>query len=91
MERIKNMTAGSPLKLILFFSLPLIAANIGQQLYMVVDAMIVGQGAGVEALASVGAADWSYWLALWAVCALTQGADSEWTEMFPYFIIPVFT
>ena len=52
MERIKNMTAGSPLKLILFFSFPLIAANIGQQLYMVVDAMIVGQGAGVEALAS---------------------------------------
>lgn len=82
MERIKNMTAGSPLKLILFFSFPLIAANIGQQLYMVVDAMIVGQGAGVEALASVGAADWSYWLALWAICALTQGFSIPISQAF---------
>ena len=63
MSRVKNMTKGSPLTLILVFALPLIVANIGQQFYMIVDAMIVGQGVGVEALASVGAADWSYWLA----------------------------
>lgn len=73
MSRVKNMTKGSPLTLILVFALPLIVANIGQQFYMIVDAMIVGQGVGVEALASVGAADWSYWLALWSISALTQG------------------
>ena len=42
-----------------------------EQLYQVTDAIIVGQGAGVEALASVGVADWSYWLALWAISAMT--------------------
>ncbi|EHF00405.1 hypothetical protein HMPREF9469_00583 [ [[Clostridium] citroniae WAL-17108] len=67
------MTEGSPAKLILSFSLPLMAANLGQQLYMIVDTMIVGKGVGVEALASVGATDWSYWLALWVIQAMTQG------------------
>lgn len=49
---------------------------------MVVDAIIVGQGAGVEALDSVGATDWSYWLALWAVCALTQGFSVPISQSF---------
>ena len=44
----------------------------------------VGQGAGVEALASVGAADWSYWLALWAICALTQGFSHLPAELFTH-------
>ena len=82
MDRTKDMTAGSPPKLILLFALPLIVANIGQQLYMVVDAMIVGQGVGVEALASVGAADWSYWRACWAVGALPQGFAFRFTQNF---------
>lgn len=73
MSRVKNMTVGSPTKLMLSFAFPLIIANLGQQLYMIVDTMIVGKGVGVEALASVGAADWSYWLALWVIQALTQG------------------
>ena len=73
MNRVKNMTKGNPLTLILVLAFPLMIANIGQQFYMIVDAMIVGQGVGVEALASVGAADWSYWMALWAISAMTQG------------------
>lgn len=73
MSRITDMTKGSPVKLILGFSLPLILTNIGQQLYMIVDAAIVGRGVGVKALASVGAADWIYWLILWSVIGLTQG------------------
>lgn len=68
-----NMTKGNPIKLIALFSFPLIIANLGQQFYMIVDAMIVGKGVGVEALAAVGATDWAYWLALWAVQALAQG------------------
>lgn len=73
MSRIRNMTVGSPAKLLLSFALPLILTNLGQQLYMIVDAIIVGQGVGVEALAAVGATDWTYWLALWVMQALTQG------------------
>ena len=73
MSNVKNMTRGNPLKLILTFSLPLILTNIGQQIYMIIDASIVGRGVGVKALASVGAADWIYWLILWSVVGLTQG------------------
>lgn len=68
-----NMTTGNPLKLIAVFSFPLILANLGQQFYTIVDAIIVGKGVGVEALAAVGATDWAYWLALWAIQALAQG------------------
>ena len=73
MSNVKNMTSGNPLKLILTFAFPLIITNIGQQFYMIVDAAIVGRGVGVKALASVGAADWIYWLILWSVAGLTQG------------------
>ena len=73
MSNVKNMTKGNPLKLILTFAFPLILTNIGQQFYMIVDASIVGRGVGVKALASVGAADWIYWLILWSVAGLTQG------------------
>ena len=67
------MTVGKPTALILKFSLPLIVTNLGQQFYMIADASIVGRGIGVKALASVGAADWIYWLILWGILGLTQG------------------
>ena len=73
MSRVKDMTSGKPAKLLLLFSFPLILGNLGQQLYMIVDAIIVGQGVGVEGLAAVGATDWTYWLALWVIQGTTQG------------------
>lgn len=73
MSKTKDMTAGNPTKLILFFAFPLILTNLGQQLYMIVDSAIVGRGVGVKALAAVGATDWVYWMLLWAVQGLTQG------------------
>lgn len=73
MDRTKDMTKGDIWKLLLGFSVPLILTSIGQQLYMIVDAAIVGRGVGVKALAAVGAADWCYWLILWTVTGLTQG------------------
>ncbi len=72
MDRTTDMTKGNPFKLILTFAFPLILTNLGQHLYMIVDASIVGRGVGVKALAAVGSADWSYWLILWSVCGLTQ-------------------
>jgi len=82
LNRIKDMTKGNPTKLILLFALPLILGNFGQQLYMVVDAIIVGQGVGVEALAALGATDWIYWLVLWTVQAMTQGFSILITQNF---------
>ena len=73
MQRTTDMTKGSPWKLLITFSLPLIVTNLGQQFYMIADAAIVGRGIGVKALAAVGSADWIYWLILWTVAGLAQG------------------
>jgi putative MATE family efflux protein len=51
----KNLTVGSPLRLIVLFTLPLLVGNLFQQLYAVTDAVVVGRLLGVEALAAVGA------------------------------------
>ncbi|MBR2484127.1 MAG: MATE family efflux transporter [Oscillospiraceae bacterium] len=72
-KRTIDMTVGSPAKHILRFAIPLILTNVGQQLYMIADAAIVGRGVGVKAFAAVGATDWSYWMILWTVGGLTQG------------------
>ena len=53
MER--DMTKGSPLPVILRFTLPLIIGNIFQQLYNTADVMIVGRFLGPDAWAAVGA------------------------------------
>ena len=51
----KDMTTGSPMKLILRFFIPLFFGMLFQQFYNMVDTMIVGKILGVSALASVGA------------------------------------
>lgn len=51
----KSMTEGSPVKLILGFSLPLLMGNILQQAYNMIDAAIVGRVLGPDALGAVGA------------------------------------
>ena len=50
----KDMTQGSPMKLILGFSVPLFFGFLFQQFYSVVDTVIVGRFLGVNALAGVG-------------------------------------
>ena len=55
MAHVKDMTVGAPLPLILKFSIPLILGNLLQQMYSLIDAAIVGQFLGINALASVGA------------------------------------
>ncbi len=69
----KNMTQGKPASLILTFALPLMAGNVFQQLYTVVDTMVVGKHLGVSALAALGAADWMNWMMLGIVQGLAQG------------------
>lgn len=51
----KDMTVGSPMKLILGFSIPLLFGFLFQQFYSVVDTIIVGRFLGMNALAGVGA------------------------------------
>lgn len=50
----RDMTSGSPAKLILGFFVPMVFGLLFQQLYNMVDTIIVGKYLGVQALASVG-------------------------------------
>ena len=50
-----SMTQGNPLKVMLQFAFPLLIGNLLQQTYNIIDAAIVGQSLGAQALASVGA------------------------------------
>ncbi|MGN0321859.1 MAG: MATE family efflux transporter [Oliverpabstia sp.] len=49
-----DMTRGTPWKLILRFVIPVALGNIFQQIYTIVDSIIVGRFVGVDALAAVG-------------------------------------
>jgi putative MATE family efflux protein len=52
---LKDLTEGKEGRLILRFALPMLLGNVFQQLYNVVDSIIIGKVLGKEALAAVGA------------------------------------
>ena len=72
-EKTIVMTKGNPYILIFRFALPLMLGNVFQQMYTLVDTMVVGKGVGVDALAAVGAADWLNWMCFGMVGGLAQG------------------
>ncbi len=51
----KDLTTGNESKLILKFAAPMLLGNVFQQLYNIVDSIVVGNFLGKEALAAVGA------------------------------------
>ena len=55
MSSAASMIKDNPLKSMLQFALPLLVGNLLQQTYNIIDAAIVGQTLGAEALAAVGA------------------------------------
>ena len=69
----KDLTSGSPLKVILLFSLPLVLGNLFQQFYALADTIIVGRFCGVSALASVGATGSVNYLILGFVIGVCTG------------------
>lgn len=62
-----NMTEGRPLTLMLRFMLPLLLGNVFQQLYNMVDTIIVGRYVGDKALAAVGSTGTIFFLVI-GVC-----------------------
>ena len=70
---VKDMTCGSPTKLILTFSVPVLIGNMVQQLYSMMDTIIVGQTLGSEALAAVGTTGPLSFLILGFVIGITGG------------------
>lgn len=55
-EQLKgSMVSGNPTKALIGFTLPMVAGNLFQQFYNIMDSIIVGNVVGEEALAAVGA------------------------------------
>ena len=81
-EKTIIMTKGNPYKLILQFALPLMLGNIFQQMYTLVDTMVVGKGVGVDALAAVGASDWLNWMSLGMLSGIAQGFSIPMAQEF---------
>ena len=73
MGMVKDMTKGSPVRLLLAFAAPLLLANVFQQLYSVADAVVLGRGVGVQALAAAGSTGSVHFLVFGFITGLTHG------------------
>lgn len=78
----KDMTQGKEWKLILSFTLPLIAGNLLQQIYSLADSLIVGNFAGQSALASVGTSFPVTFLLLALATGMTNGVGVMAAQFF---------
>ena len=72
-----SMTEGKPAALMLKFMIPLVIGNIFQQLYNMVDTIIVGRFVGVQALAAVGATG----IIMFLIFGFMQGLTSGFTVL----------
>ena len=81
MTQHQDMTCGTPWKLILMFAVPLILGNIFQELYTIVDTMVVGKKLGVNALAAVGATGWVFMFNSMLIQGFTQGFGIQIAKM----------
>ena len=69
----RDMTQGSPLKLIMWFSVPLFVGNIFQQVYSIVDTIVAGHNLGSGAVAAIGATSSIYSLIIGFLSGLNSG------------------
>ena len=69
----RDMTSGSPMKIILGFTMPIFIGNVFQQFYNMADAVIVGKFVGTDALAAVGSTGTIMFLIYGFVVGMTAG------------------
>lgn len=69
----KDLTEGSPVRLIVGFTVPLLIGNLFQQFYSMADTLIVGRTLGRNALAAVGCTGALSFLLLGFCMGLTSG------------------
>lgn len=81
MARTRDMTTGSPMRHLILFTLPIMAGNIFQQLYSLVDSFVVGQ-VSVDALTAVASAGWVDWLILSLAMGLGEGFAIQIAQSF---------
>ena len=78
----KNLTEGSEAKGIIGFAVPMLIGNVFQQMYMMVDSIVVGRGVGKEALAAVGASFPIIFLMVSLIIGITMGASIMLSQYF---------
>lgn len=78
----RDMTKGKPLSLMLAFCLPMIFGNIFQQLYSMVDSIIVGQYVGVKAFAGVGSVGSVFFLVIGTATGICSGFSIPVAQRF---------
>lgn len=82
MSLTRDMTVGSPTRHILLFSLPIVAGNLLQQLYSLIDTLVVGRVEGVTALAAVSSSGWLDWMVLSIAIGLSSGFAIQIAQSF---------
>ncbi|MDR2897793.1 MAG: MATE family efflux transporter, partial [Spirochaetaceae bacterium] len=78
----KSMTEGSPIRLIVSFTIPLLIGQVFQQLYNAADTFIVGRTIGVTALAAVGSTGSFVFLLVGFVLGFTNGLSIVTAQRF---------
>ena len=78
----KDMTTGSPMKLILSFTVPLLIGNLFQQFYNMADSYIVSQTVGVEAFSAIGSTTSLQFLIIGLAIGLTAGLSVITAQRF---------
>lgn len=79
---VRDMTQGSPIRLILSFAVPLFIGNIFQQFYSMVDTMVVGYHLGDTGIAAIGATTSLYSLLINFANGLNNGYGIIVTQRF---------
>ena len=79
---IKNLTKGNPAKVIFLFSLPIILGNVFQQIYSIVDSVIVGRFVCYQALAGVGITGGLTFFVFGFVIGITSGLGIKTAQFF---------
>lgn len=82
MQKTIDMTEGRPMGLLLRFAVPLMLGSLCQILYTAADGAVVGRIVGVDAFASIGAANFLTLLVFEMILGLTQGFGVVFAQLF---------
>ena len=77
-----DLTKGKVWKVLLLFSFPLLLGNVLQQLYLIIDSIIVGRFIGVEALAAISACYFVYYFIIAVVIGVGSGITVVVSQYF---------
>lgn len=79
---VNDMTQGKPAKILMIFMVPMLLGNLFQQLYNIVDTIIVGNYVGADALAAVGSTAAMVFLLVAIAMGLSMGCSVLISQYF---------